>query len=356
MAVDSNFRKKEGLCSFMLKFKNMITCIDAHTGGEPLRIVTSGFPPILGKTILEKRKYVLENLDHLRKMIMLEPRGHSGMYGCILCEPVTEDGDFAVLFTHNEGLSSMCGHAVIALSKVAIEMGMMESKEGINIIKIDVPAGRITCTAEVKGGEVERVSFQNVPCFIYQRDLKILVDDIGEINGDIAYCGAFYVYVDVTQLNLLVTPEHAERLAALGTEIKRKVESVTRFVHPTEPGIDWLYGTILYEPLDVRGDKVYTRNVCIFAEGQIDRCPTGSGTGGRVALHYGKGELRANQILINDSIINTPMEGEIVSETKVGDYDAVITKVSGTAHIMGFNQLVLDPKDPLPEGFRISGH
>jgi len=339
----------------MMKFKHMITCVDAHTGGEPLRIVTSGFPPIPGKTILEKRKYVLENLDHLRKMIMLEPRGHSGMYGCLLCDPVTDDGDFAVLFTHNEGLSSMCGHAVIAISKVAIEMGMIEAQEGINTIRIDAPAGRIVCFAEVKNGEVERVSFRNVPCFIYQRDLKIKIDSIGEVNGDIAYCGAFYVYVDVSQLNLRVTPEYAEQLVALGTEIKHKVAATTKFTHPTEPGIDWLYGTIFYEPLVDQGERVLTRNVCIFAEGQIDRCPTGSGTGGRVALHYGKGELRSDQILVNDSIIHTPMEGKVISRTKVGDYDAVITEVSGTAHIMGFNQLVLDPRDPLPEGFRISG-
>jgi len=339
----------------MMKFKHMITCVDAHTGGEPLRIVTSGFPPIHGKTILEKRKYVLENLDHLRKMIMLEPRGHSGMYGCLLCDPVTSDGDFAVLFTHNEGLSSMCGHAIIAISKVAIEMGMIAAQEGINTIKIDAPAGRIISFAEVKNGEVERVSFQNVPCFIYQRDLKIKVNGIGEVNGDIAYCGAFYVYVDVSQLNLRVTPEYAEKLVALGTEIKHKVAAVTKFNHPTEPGIDWLYGTIFYEPLVDQGERVLTRNVCIFAEGQIDRSPTGSGTGGRVALHYGKGELRPDQILVNNSIINTPMEGKVISETKVGNYDAVITEVSGMAHIMGFNQLVLDPRDPLPEGFRISG-
>jgi len=249
----------------------------------------------------------------------------------------------------------MCGHAVIAICKVAIEMGMIEAREGTNTIKIDAPAGRITCFAEVKNNEVEKVSFRNVPCFIYQRDLKINVDGIGTVNGDIAYCGAFYVYVDVSQLSLRVTPENAERLVALGTEIKHKVAAVTKFTHPTEPGIDWLYGTIFYEPLEDSGEKVYTRNVCIFAEGQIDRSPTGSGTGGRVALHYGKGELRAEQILVNDSIIHTPMEGRVISETKAGTYDAVITEVSGTAHIMGFNQLVLDPKDPLPEGFRISG-
>lgn len=339
----------------MLKLQHFIQCVDAHTGGEALRIVTSGFPNIPGKTILDKRKYVLENLDHIRKMIMLEPRGHSGMYGCILCDKVTKDGDFAVLFTHNEGLSSMCGHAVIALSKVAIEMGWIDYHEGINEIKIDAPAGRITSYAEVKEGEVVKVSFQNVPCFVYQSDIAFEVDGIGEVTGDIAYCGAFYVYVDVTKLGLSVTPENADKLVRVGTEIKQKVAAVTKLVHPTEPGIDWLYGTIFYEPVKDEGNKVYTKNVCIFAEGQIDRSPTGTGTGGRVALHYAKGELSKEQVLVNDSIIDTPMEGRVVSETKVGKYPAVITEVSGTAHIMGFNNLVLDPKDPLPEGFRITG-
>lgn len=338
----------------MMKFKHYIQCVDAHTGGEPLRIVTSGFPSIPGGTILEKRKYVLENLDHLRKMIMLEPRGHSGMYGCILCDPVTEDGDFAVLFTHNEGLSSMCGHAVIAISKVAIEMGVVNYQEGRNVIKIDAPAGRITCFADVRNDEVVNVSFQNVPCFVYQSDITVEVDGIGLIQADIAYCGAFYVYVDVTKVNLNITPETADRLVAMGMEIKHKVAAVTRFVHPTEPGIDWLYGTIFYTPLKPDGNNMRTKNICIFAEGQIDRSPTGTGTGGRVALHYAKGELAKGQTLINDSVIDTTMEGKVISETTIGQYPAVITEVSGTAHIMGFNNLVLDPKDPLPEGFRIS--
>ena len=339
----------------MMKFKHYIQCVDTHTGGEALRIVTSGFPQIPGDTILEKRKYVLENLDDIRKMIMLEPRGHSGMYGCILCEPVTDDGDFAVLFTHNEGLSSMCGHAVISLSKTAIEMGWIDYNEGENHIKIDAPAGRIDCFAHVKNDEVEKVSFQNVPCFVYEEDVKCEVDGYGEITGDIAYCGAFYVYVDVTQLGMDVSPENADDLVRIGMEIKNKVWAKTKFIHPTEPGIDWLYGTIFYEPVVQDGDKVLTKNVCIFAEGQIDRSPTGSGTGGRVALHYAKGELKQGQILVNNSIVDTPMEGRVISETKVGPYPAVITEVSGTANIMGFNNLVLDPKDPLRKGFRITG-
>lgn len=338
----------------MMHFKHYINCIDAHTGGEPLRIITSGLPPIKGDTILEKREYMLKYYDGLRKMMMLEPRGHSGMYGCIIVPGVTEDGDFGVLFTHNEGLSSMCGHGIIAVTKVAIETGMIPAENGVKIVKIDSPAGRITAYADIRDGEVEKVRFQNVPCFIYEENVKVSVDGIGEVTGEVVYCGAFYVYLDVNEVGLKVNPENAEELVRIGMEIKNKVAVSMEFNHPTS-GVNWLYGTIFYEPLKREDDKLYTKNICIFAEGQIDRSPTGTGTGGRVALHYSKGEMKKGDILINNSVIDTTMEAKIIEDTKVGEYDAVITEVSGTAHIAGFNQLVLDPKDPLPEGFRISG-
>lgn len=338
----------------MMHFKNRIDCIDAHTGGEPLRIVTSGLPPILGNTILEKREYMLENYDNLRKLMMLEPRGHSGMYGCILVDSVTEDGDFGVLFTHNKGLSSMCGHGIIAVTKVAIETGMLIAREGENLVKIDSPAGRITAYADVKNGEVEKVRFQNVPCFVYAENIKVDVDSVGEIIADVVYCGAFYVYLDVAKIGLKVTPKYTEQLVKIGMEIKYKVMDMMEFNHPTS-GVNWLYGTIFFEKTEREDNRVLTKNVCIFADGQVDRSPTGTGTGGRVALHYHTGEMQRDDILINKSIIDTVMEGKIIEETKVGQYDAVITEVSGTAHIMGFTQLVLDPNDPLPEGFRIIG-
>ncbi|MDQ7094476.1 proline racemase family protein [Desulfosporosinus sp. PR] len=338
----------------MMKFKHYIHCIDAHTAGEPLRIVISGLPPLPGKTMLEKRRYMLENYDHLRKLIMLEPRGHSGMYGCILVPAVSEDGDLGVLFTHNEGLSSMCGHGIIGVTKVAIETGMIAAQEGVTVVKIDSPAGRITAFADVKNGEVEQVRFQNVPCFVYRENLTVSVAGIGEILADVVYCGAFYVYLDSKQVDLAVSPENTAELVRVGMEIKHKVMAELEFKHPTS-GVNWLYGTIFYEKPLREGDKLLTKNVCIFAEGQVDRSPTGTGTGGRVALHYHKGELRQEDTLVNYSIINTPFTGRLVQETMVGDYPAVVTEVAGTAQIMGFNQLVLDPKDPLPEGFRIIG-
>ena len=338
----------------MMKFKHYISCIDVHTAGEPLRIVTSGLPPIHGNTILEKRDYMLKNYDNLRKLMMLEPRGHSGMYGCIIVPAVTEDGDFGVLFTHNDGLSSMCGHGIIGVTKTALETGMMVAKEGENIVKIDSPAGRVTAYAKVKDGEVEKVSFQNVPCFVYKEDIKVNIDEIGEIFVDIAYCGAFYAYIDASKVNLTICPKNTEKLVKVGMEVKNKVAKIMKFNHPTS-GVNWLYGTILFDEPKRKGNKLITKNICIFADGQVDRSPTGTGTGGRLALHYHKEEMKKDDILINYSIIDTPFEGRIIKDTKEGDFKAIITEVSGTAQIVGFNQLVLDPKDPLPEGFRIIG-
>lgn len=339
----------------MMNFTRMITAIDAHTAGEPLRIITSGLPPIKGNIILEKRKYMLKNYDDIRKMLMLEPRGHSGMYGCIITPPVTSDGDFGVLFTHNEGLSTMCGHGIIAVTKVAIEVGMLKGTEGINVVKIDSPAGRITAYANIQNNKVQKISFENVPSFVYAENIKVNVEGIGEVTADIAYGGAFYVYIDAQKIGLTVNPKHIEKLVKIGMEIKYKVMDAMDVVHPIERGIKGIYGTIITGPLNIKGDTIESNNVCIFADGQIDRSPTGTGTAGRVALLYKKGVMKKGMTLINKSIIDTIFEGKINDFTSISNLDAVIPEVSGSAFITGFNQLVLDPDDPIPEGFRIIG-
>ncbi len=337
----------------MFNSKLMIDCIDAHTGGEPLRIITSGLPPIPGNTILEKRRYVKENLDYLRKLMMLEPRGHDDMYGCIMVDPVTDDGDFGVLFTHNEGLSTMCGHGIIAVTKTMIELERIPSKEGENIVRIDSPAGRITAFADVENGRVNQVRFQNVPCFMYKENIVISLEKYGDIVCDIVYCGAFYIYVNVNKVELSVLPEYGKLLTEIGMKMKYDVEERMEIVHPIDTGITGIYGTIFYENVVRDGDVLDTKNVCIFAEGQVDRSPTGTGTGGRVALHYHKGEMKKGDTLKNLSIIDTLMCAKILEDAQVAGYNAVLTEVSGTAHIMGINKLLLDPEDPLPEGFRI---
>jgi proline racemase len=342
----------------MMQFSRMIQTVDAHAAGEPLRIITSGYPPIQGETILEKRRYVKENYDNLRKFLLLEPRGHSGMYGCLVTPPATEDGDFGVLFMHNEGYSTMCGHGIIAVTKAAVDTGMIQVAPGLTKreLKIDSPAGRITSFAHLNGGQVEKVSFYNVPSFVYAQDMAVPVAGLGDVLVDIAFGGAFYVFVDAEKLGVKVVPEQTEELVRLGMEIKYKVMDMLDVVHPLEPELHGIYGTIITEGIQGNGSgKLVSKNITIFADAQIDRSPTGTGTSARVALLHKKGHMSEGVVLENKSVIDTVFEGSIREFTTVDRFDAVVPEISGTAQIMGFNQFVLEPGDPLPEGFRITG-
>lgn len=338
----------------MLTLKNAITCIDTHTGGEPTRIVTAGFPKIPGNTIPEKRKYIIDHYDHLRSMLMLEPRGHSDMYGAILTEPVTEDGDYGVLFLNNLDLSPMCGHSTIGVVMVLIETGMIPSHPGENVVKLDTPAGRVTAYADVnENGQVDNVHFKNVPSFMYLKDFEVDVPGYGKVTGDIVYGGCFYAYVDVTPFELDIIPDNGTKLRDLGMAIKNAVESKYPIHHPTEEGVNWLYGTMLYVPASRDGNTIFGRNICIFADGQVDRAPTGTGTSGRLAQLWARGEATEKDTLLNRSILGSEFSASISETTMEGEFPAIIPEVKGNAYITGFNQLVVDIRDPFPKGFRI---
>jgi proline racemase len=333
----------------------MITCIDAHTAGEPVRIVTSGFPQIPGSTMLEKRAYVLKNLDHCRKMIMREPRGHDAMYGAILTPPVTDDGDIGVLFIENGGMGTMCGHGTIGVTKAVYDTGMIPSKEGVNVLKIDAPAGRVTSMAEVRDGHVKNVFFHNVPAFLYKSGIKVPVSGVGEVSADVCFGGAFYAFVEASQLGMEIKPENTQKLSAYAMEIKENLGKAEKIEHPLEPGINWIYGTVLMTaPERAEGGRLVTRNITVFGEAEVDRSPCGTGTSARMSQLYANGILKPGMTLENHSIIDTVFEGTIVEETTVANIPAIIPKISGNAYIMGFSQLVLEPDDPMPEGFRIS--
>ncbi len=323
-----------------------ITTIDAHTAGEPLRIITSGFPDLPGDTILAKRQYAREHYDHLRRALMWEPRGHADMYGCIFTPPVTPDGDVGVLFLHNEGFSTMCGHGIIGMVKVGIEAGLLKASD--SVVRIDTPAGRVTATAHMQDGKVERVSFRNVPSFVLARDLTVSVDGLGDVTFDIAFGGAFYAYVDADSVGLDLIPQNHSRLIDAGMGIKRAVMASYPLAHPDgDPDLNFLYGTIFVKMLT----GVHSRNVCIFAEGEVDRSPTGTGVSGRVAIHHARGELPVGETITVESILGTMFTGRVVETTTVGSLPAVIPEVSGTAHITGRHEFLIDPDDPLREGF-----
>ena len=336
-----------------MQFKNIITCIDAHAGGEPLRIVTSGLPSIHVSTMLEKRSYFLLNLNHFRKLIIHEPRGHKNMYGAVITPPVSDGGDIGVLFIDNEGVSTMCGHGLIALSKVVYEAGLIKPVEGVNVLTMDAPAGTVTAYVECYDGRVESAWVHHVPSFTYKSDHNIYLDGIGEISVDICFGGVFYVFVRDCDLGLEIVPENISILVERGMQIKKIVSDSLEVVHPTEPGINWIFGTIIIKPAVVVGNRIRARNVCVYGDGGVDRSPCGTGTAARMAQLYSRGILRPDMIFENHSIIDTVFKGEIVNETTIGRVPGIVPKLSGSAYIMGFNNLVLEPDDPMPEGFRL---
>ena len=337
-----------------MEFTRTYTTIDAHTAGEPLRIITSGLPFIPGTTVLERRRYVREHLDHVRQTLMLEPRGHADMYGAILTPPVSSGADFGVIFLHNEGYSSMCGHGVIALATVAVAMGMVRAQIGETRIGMDTPAGFVEAFVEWDGRKVGRVRFRNVPSFVYRTDLEIQTAGFGKLLVDVVFGGAFYAYLNAAQAHLEVRPNDYANLIKLGHEVKHAVEAVCEVVHPLEPELRGIYGAMIDgEPFSsaTNAAEVRQSNVCVFADRQVDRSPTGTGTAGRVAQLFAQGKLEMGQTLVNESIVGTAFQGRVLEETRVADFPAVIPEVSGRASITGYHTFVVDADDPLPNGF-----
>ncbi|MGZ2369931.1 proline racemase family protein [Ancylomarina sp. YFZ004] len=326
-----------------------IKTIDLHTGGEPLRVFTHGLPEIKGNTILEKRRYFRDNYDYIRTGTMWEPRGHADMYGAIITEATSEDGDFGTFFLHNEGYSTMCGHAMIALITLVLDTGMMVRDEDNPIIRIDAPPGQITCQAFRKSGKVERVSFKNVPSFMSLKNQVVDVPELGKVQFDLAYGGAFYAYVQANDLGLSLDESDYNKLIDYGRKIKYAVMDQFEVKHPFEDDLSFLYGTIFIGKAE--DPKHHSRNVCIFAEGEVDRSPTGSGVSARAAIHYAKGELKLNEEITIESILGSTMTVKVVEPSEYDEYQSVIPEVSGTASITGQNEFYFDPNDPLKDGF-----
>ena len=241
----------------------VVTTVDAHAAGEPLRIITSGLPELVGQTILERRRYMQQHYDHIRKALMWEPRGHRDMYGCVLTEPVTPEADLGVLFMHNEGYSTMCGHGVIALVTTLLQTGALQAKGEHTPVGLDTPAGLVQATAHLDShGQVERVSFLNVPSFLYAQDVAIEVAGVGKLTVDIAFGGAFYAILPARQAGLRVVPQQQERLMTIGEAIKKAVNAALPITHPVEEDLGFLYGTIFTDkpkPIAPQPECVYFR-------------------------------------------------------------------------------------------------
>ena len=326
-----------------------LTAIDMHTGGEPLRILVKGVPNIPGETILEKRRYFREHLDYIRKTTIWEPRGHADMYGAVLTEPCSKDSDFGVIFMHNDGYSTMCGHAVVALTKFVLETKLIWKRGDKPEIKIDAPPGQIVSTARKEEGTVTSVSFRNVPSFVLYMDQHVQVPGLGRVTFDVAYGGAFYAIVDASKFGLTLNSSEIDRLIDLGMRIKKSVNNVRKVVHPFEEDLSFLYGTIFTGRPYSRAR--HSRNVCIFANGEVDRSATGSGVSARAALLHARGELRMGERIAIESIVDSVMEVEMAGLTTFGPHKAIIPEVTGSAHFTGMSTFYIDPDDPFREGF-----
>jgi proline racemase len=310
-----------------------VTTVDYHAAGEPFRIVLDGVPPLQGATILEKRRWALENCDDIRRLLVNEPRGHADMYGCFVTAPDDEGAEIGVVFFHNAGYSTACGHGTIALVTWAIESGRIPAAGHETNVTVDVPSGRLQTVAEVVDGDVRSVRFRNVPAYVHARDLRI-----GRFTVDVAYGGAFYAILPAAQAGLRVEPRQLPQLIELGRGLKQHIEAEQQIRHPVHPEIEGIYGVVFTE-----GD----RNVTIFADGEVDRSPCGSGTSARLALLDSTGELPRGETLFHSGIVGTTFLGRVVGEEAGG----VITEIEGSAYLTGRHEFILEPEDELGTGF-----
>jgi proline racemase len=314
---------------------NPVTTVDYHTAGEPFRIVTGGVPPLEGARILDRRRWAAAHLDAVRRLLVNEPRGHADMYGCFVTEPEGPGADLGVVFFHNAGYSTACGHGTIALVTWALESGRLERGEGDVEVVVDVPSGRLPTVARVEGGSVRSVRFRNVPAFVHARGLEAAGRRV-----DVAFGGAFYA-----SLEERVEPRELPRLIELGRAVKADLEAAHDIVHPGEPELRDVYGVIFWQEEGER--PLAQRNVTVFADGEVDRSPCGSGTSARLALLHDEERLALGEPLLHRSIVGTEFTGRAVEAAEGG----VVTEVEGSAHLTGRHEFVLDPDDELGEGF-----
>ena len=316
-----------------------ITTVDYHTGGEPFRIVTGGVEPLRGATILDKRRDALERLDHVRELLVHEPRGHADMYGCHVVAPDDQGADLGVVFFHNAGYSTACGHGTIALVTWALDEGVVARREGENRVVVDVPSGRLETWARVEGGKVRSVRFRNVPSFVWATGLRA-----AGVEVDVAFGGAFYASCPER-----VEPRELPRLIELGRAVKRELEAAHDVVHPLEPELRDVYGVIFWQ--EEAEAPLTQRNVTVFADGEVDRSPCGSGTSARLALLDASGRLPRGEPLRHLSIVGSEFTGRVAGDTEVAGRHAVVTEVEGSAYRTGSAEFTLDPDDPLGRGF-----
>lgn len=332
-----------------------IATVDYHTGGEPFRIVAE--PPIdlPGASVADRRVRALADpaAQDLRRLLCFEPRGHADMYGGFVVPPDDEGAHLGVLFWHKDGFSTACGHGTIALGAWAVDTGLVDAPDdGEKDVIVDVPSGRVAATVHRRGGRTTGIDFVSVPSYLLARELTATTPTFGEIPVTVSFGGAIYAQVTAADAGLAISPEHVDRLIVLGREVKAALAGSDHARHPDDDRLSGIYGTIVSDDLGTGDDgRLHQRNVTIFADGQVDRSPCGSGTAARVATLVDEGRMGIDDVLVHDSIVGSTFTASIASETRCGARRAVVPVIRGTAFRTGEHRFVVDPDDDLVPGF-----
>ncbi|WP_028064419.1 proline racemase family protein [Solirubrobacter soli] len=334
-----------------MRARRYFTAVDSHTEGMPTRVVTGGFGPVPGATMLERKLHFEAHMDDLRLLLMREPRGHGAMSGAILQPPTRDDADWGVLFIEVSGLLPMCGHGTIGVATVLVETGMVEVTEPETVIRLDVPAGLVEARVAVENGRATAVTIRNVPSFLHTRDQIVDVPGLGVVKYDMAFGGNFYALTPAADAGLVVDPANNAALIEKGLAVMAAINAADRPVHPGDPRINGCHHVVFYEPGRDGADAVAATSI---HPGWLDRSPCGTGTSARMAQLHARGELALDTPFVNQSVIGTRFTGRLVEETSVAGVPAVVPTITGRAWVTGMSQYLLDDSDPFPAGFALS--
>jgi len=332
----------------------ILRVLDMHAAGEPVRIVESGYPPLTGATLLDKRREARERFDHLRRSLMLEPRGHGGMYGVIPTAPSHPDAAIAVLFTHQEGYSTMCGHATIALGRWLVDSGVVPISGPRSQFGIEAPCGLVRVEVVAEAAQAPLVAFESVPSFASHLDQALEVPGYGRVRFDIAFGGAYYAILPASRLDLPLMTTPLDEIVRAGIAITNAIRSALPIRHPAAPELGFLYGTVLTDDIELgAGGNAPSYNLCIFAQGQIDRSPTGSGVTARFALAAAKGEIAVGQSREVRGVSGQGFVGTLAAAESTPDGLIARVRVAGRAYYTSRSEFIAEAGDPFSDGFEL---
>lgn len=333
-----------------LEAEKTVGTLETHTLGEPTRIVFSGFPEPLGDTVMACKEYYEQTCDHYRQALMAEPRGHRDMVGAVLIEPRDERADIGVVYMDANRWINMCGHATIGCATAAVDTGLVAVTEPVTRVVFDTPAGLVETEVRVEKGRAVEASFENVPSFLYEEDLEVQLGDGRKIPFAVAYAGSFFALVDAGKLGVEIGAGSVSALRRIAMEAVGKINKKMQIKHPLF-NINGLANMEFYETEE--GDSLCQRNIVISAEGQVDRSPCGTGTSAKLAYLYAKGEIGVGEAFINRNFTGAVFRGCVKETTSVGDHQAIIPRITGSAYIAGAASFVMREEDPYRWGFQL---